>query len=227
MHTHAVSLPSRAPRVDRAKRSMRTGNSLLIRAADVTVVTIALIAFMPLLLGLTLLVYLADPGPIFFGHERIGHRGRKFKCYKFRSMVVDADARLARLLATDPDARRQWETDHKLVDDPRITKLGRILRKSSLDELPQLWNVLRGDMSVVGPRPIVQAEAPRYGRYFADYCRVKPGLTGLWQISGRSTTTYRRRVALDVAFARSASFKLYCRIIVYTVPAVLLARGSY
>ena len=132
-----------------------------------------------------------------------------------------------RLEASDPIARLEWEKDHKLRNDPRITRLGSFLRKSSLDELPQLFNVLRGEMSLVGPRPIVDAEVVRYGRYFADYCSVRPGITGLWQISGRNDVSYRRRVALDVAFARARSRSLYVRILAGTVPSVLVRRGSY
>ena len=182
---------------------------------------------MPVLAVIAFLVFITDPGPVFFGHERVGHLGKRFKCYKFRSMVLDAEARLAHILEKDPAARAAWARDHKLVNDPRITPIGVFLRKSSLDELPQLWNVLCGQMSVVGPRPIVLAEVPRYGRYINNYFSVKPGVTGLWQISGRSETTYRRRIALDVAFVRLRSFKLYARILVFTIPAVLLRRGSY
>ena len=142
-------------------------------------------------------------------------------------MGVDAPDRLAAVLAEDPEARACWERDHKLKNDPRITPIGGFLRRSSLDELPQLINVLRGDMSIVGPRPITMVEAERYGRYIVEYVSVAPGITGLWQISGRNDVSYRRRVALDVAFARSRSLPLYVKIAVMTVPAVLFARGSY
>ena len=129
--------------------------------------------------------------------------------------------------AWDPELRREWETTFKLRRDPRITALGAFLRKSSLDELPQLFNILKGEMSVVGPRPIVAAEVARYGRWYRDYCNVRPGLTGLWQVSGRNDVNYRRRVALDVAYARRRSLGLYLKIIIATVPAVLLRNGSY
>ncbi|WP_239017702.1 sugar transferase [Sphingomonas aracearum] len=198
----------------------------MIRTCDVVLSLVALIFFGPIMVLVGIAVFIGDPGPIFFGHSRVGRGGRMFKCYKFRSMVVDAEARLKHLLEHDEAARAEWARFHKLSVDPRINPLGRFLRLSSLDELPQLWNVLRGDMSLVGPRPVVQAELERYGRYAADYMAIRPGVTGLWQISGRSDTSYRRRIALDIAYARSLTFGLYLKIIVLTVPAVLLARGS-
>ena len=198
-----------------------------IRTLDVVVCAFALLFFAPLLAIIAIVVYLSDPGPILFAHRRLGRDGNHFYCLKFRSMVTDAEARLRRILDANPEMRLEWERDHKLRVDPRITRIGRFLRSSSLDELPQLWNVIRGDMSIVGPRPIVDAEVTRYGRYFNDYCRVRPGITGLWQISGRNDVSYRRRVALDVAFSRSISVRLYLRILCLTVPSVLLARGSY
>lgn len=199
----------------------------LIRYLDIAIAGLALLFLLPLLVGLAIATWLGDPGPVFFGHVRIGKNGRSFRCFKFRTMVTDAEQRLLKLLETDPVARADWERDRKLTNDPRITGIGRFMRKSSLDELPQLWNVICGEMSLVGPRPIVQAEVPRYGRYIADYMNARPGISGLWQISGRNDVSYRRRVALDVAFARSQSLKLYLRILVLTVPAVLFQRGSY
>ena len=196
------------------------------RVFDVAVALMSLIFFLPVLLVVAVSIALSGPGPIIFGHERIGKDGRIFRCLKFRTMVPDADARLAAVLNACADARLQWATDHKLMNDPRITWFGNFLRKSSLDELPQLFNVLRGEMSIVGPRPIVQAERDRYRRFIADYTAVRPGITGLWQVSGRNNTTYRRRVALDVAYARSKSLPLDLAILVRTVPAVIFARGS-
>jgi lipopolysaccharide/colanic/teichoic acid biosynthesis glycosyltransferase len=142
-------------------------------------------------------------------------------------MAGDADQRLARLLRTDPDARAEWLRDQKLRHDPRITSIGRVIRKLSIDELPQLINVLRGEMSLVGPRPIVAAEVDRYGRRFRHYCAVRPGITGLWQISGRSTIGYRRRVAMDSMLARRLSPRLYGRMLIGTVRTVLLRHGAY
>jgi len=202
-------------------------DALAVRLLDMLVASAALIFLAPLLLLIAALVFIVDPGPIFFAHRRLGRDGRTFPCLKFRSMVVDSEQRLKELLASNPDARAEWARDFKLRRDPRITPIGNFLRKTSIDELPQLLNVLRGEMSIVGPRPIVEGEIERYGRYFADYSRVKPGITGLWQVSGRNNVHYRRRVALDVTYARNKSLALDLRILAMTVPAVLLAKGSY
>ena len=191
------------------------------------VALLALVFLLPIMLVVALAVYAQDGGPILFAHRRIGLHGRTFPCLKFRSMAVDAEARLAAVLASDPAARAEWEKDHKLRNDPRVTPLGAFLRKTSLDELPQLFNVLRGEMSLVGPRPIVEAEVGKYGRRFEAYCAVKPGITGLWQVSGRNDTTYRTRVALDCVYARRRNLGLDAYIIAATVPAVLARRGSY
>jgi len=197
------------------------------RAIDIVIALAAILFLLPLLLVIALCVYAADPGPILFAQTRIGYRGRRFRCLKFRTMAVDAERRLHDLLERDPAARAEWAANHKLRDDPRIVGIGRFLRKSSLDELPQLFNVLVGHMSLVGPRPIVDAEVPRYGRYFAHYCAVRPGITGLWQISGRSDTSYRRRVAFDVLYSRSRTVRSDMKILVTTIPCILLAKGSY
>ena len=188
---------------------------------------VLLVLFAPVMLVVALAVFIGDPGPVFFRQKRIGFDGRLFDCYKFRTMATDAEARLDALLASDPAARAEWDKDHKLRDDPRVTGVGRFLRKSSLDELPQLWSVLKGDMSLVGPRPIVEKEAARYGRYLQHYCAVRPGLTGLWQISGRNDVSYRRRVAYDVLYVRTSGVYDNLRILVLTVPSVLASRGSY
>jgi lipopolysaccharide/colanic/teichoic acid biosynthesis glycosyltransferase len=199
----------------------------LCRVLDVLIASAVLIFVAPLMVVVALAIKIQDGGPIFFGHSRIGYEGRNFRCWKFRSMVVDAEARLAALLSRDPQARREWETDHKLRKDPRITLLGRFLRVSSIDELPQLFNVLKGEMSLVGPRPIVTAEIARYGRRFPRYCSVRPGITGLWQVSGRNDVSYRRRVAMDTVFAKNSSPTLYVKILFATIPAVLRREGSY
>ncbi len=201
-------------------------NEIILRSLDIIVGVVALILFAPLLIALGIAIYITSPGPLIFAQPRIGRNGRVFRCLKFRTMVVDATERLEHLLATDPAARAEWARDHKLRNDPRITPLGRFLRKSSLDELPQFFNLINGTMSIVGPRPIVSAEVVRYGRRFNDYCRVRPGITGLWQVSGRSDTTYRRRVALDVTYSRHRSLGLNIKIMMMTVPAVLAAKGS-
>ena len=199
----------------------------LMRAFDIVAAASVLLLTAPLLVAIALMVWLMDGGPALYSQPRVGRDGRHFRCLKFRSMCVDADARLARLLASDENARREWQADHKLRVDPRITRLGRFLRKTSLDETPQLINVLRGEMSLVGPRPIVDAEIPRYGRRFAAYCAQRPGITGLWQVSGRNDVSYRRRVALDTAYSARKSISLDMRILFATVPAVVLRRGSY
>jgi exopolysaccharide production protein ExoY len=142
-------------------------------------------------------------------------------------MAPDAETRLAELLVADQAARCEWERDHKLKNDPRITRIGAFLRKSSLDELPQLLNVLAGHMSLVGPRPIVASEIAKYGQHFPAYCSVRPGITGLWQVSGRNDVSYQRRIAMDVAYSRGNSFALYCKLLAKTIPAVLLRKGSY
>ncbi|MEO6339847.1 MAG: sugar transferase [Caulobacteraceae bacterium] len=197
------------------------------RVLDIAIALAVLVFTAPLLIVLALTIKLQDGGPALFAHPRIGRGGRTFRCLKFRSMVIDAEARLKALLETDPRARREWDADHKLRKDPRLTPMGDFLRKSSLDELPQLFNVLRGEMSIVGPRPIVQAEVVRYGPAFRHYCSLRPGITGLWQVSGRNDVSYRRRVALDRLYAGSKNLKTDLKILVMTVPAVLSRNGSY
>lgn len=196
------------------------------RIINVVLATLAIVFLVPLLVGIAIAIRVQDGGPALFRQARIGRDGITFYCLKFRSMATDADVRLQALLASDMAARLEWASQHKLKDDPRITALGGFLRKSSLDELPQLFNVFVGDMNMVGPRPVVQAEAVRYGRRFQEYCAVRPGITGLWQVSGRSDTTYRRRVAMDVLYSRRKSPGLDVRILLATVPAVLLRKGS-
>ena len=166
-------------------------------------------------------------GPVIFTQSRLGRGGKVFKVYKFRTMVPNAAEALQELLARDPEAREQWERDFKLKNDPRITSIGRFLRKTSLDELPQLWNILKGDMSLVGPRPIEPFEIAKYGRFARHYYALRPGLTGLWQVSGRSDTTYERRVALDAFYAKNRSLGLNLGIILKTVKVVLRGSGAY
>lgn len=197
------------------------------RLMDIGIALAMLIFLAPLMVVVAACIFIDDPGPILFRQARLGLNGRTFKCLKFRSMRRDAQAQLSRLLAISPAARREWEIDHKLKNDPRVTGVGLFLRKSSLDELPQLWNVLVGEMSLVGPRPIVAEEVPRYGRHFRHYCRVRPGLTGLWQVSGRNNVSYGRRVVFDVAYARGQCSALNLKILIATVPAVLSRDGSY
>ena len=192
---------------------------------DQFVALLLLLALSPLFLSLAFLVR-ADGGPVLFGHRRVGENGRHFRCLKFRSMVPDADTVLQQALVADPKLRAEWEATHKLHDDPRTTPIGRILRKTSMDELPQLLNVLRGEMSLVGPRPIIDAEVPRYGRDISYYFEAKPGITGLWQVSGRSNTTYDHRVRLDVWYVRNWSLWHDIAILLKTLPAVLRKEGA-
>lgn len=197
------------------------------RILDVAIAVAALIALLPLFLLLSMAIRLHDGGPVFFGHQRIGKDGTAFRCWKFRSMVIDAEERLQRLLGEDPAAAREWCETQKLRNDPRVTPLGKVLRRTSLDELPQLFNVLRGEMSIVGPRPIVSSESVRYGHYYALYCRVRPGMTGLWQISGRSDISYLERIVLDAKYVASKTVLRDLKIMCLTVPRVLGFRGSY
>jgi exopolysaccharide production protein ExoY len=191
------------------------------RALDIFVAAITLVLLSPLLLAVALLIRATMGRPVLFPQRRLGFDGRPFSCWKFRTMVKDAEATLRSYLDSDPEAAREWRTRQKLELDPRVTTLGRVLRRSSIDELPQLISVLLGRMSCVGPRPIVEAEVARYGRSWADYKRSRPGLTGLWQVSGRNRLTYLRRVALDRCYVRRWSVWLDLWILIKTIPAVL------
>jgi len=194
---------------------------------DLTVATIGLFLVGPLMAAIAVAIWLSDGGPAFFQHSRLGKDGQAFKCLKFRSMRCDGDSVLAEYLAGNPAARVEWATSRKLKYDPRVSFLGRFLRASSLDELPQLFNVLRGDMAIVGPRPIVPDEVALYGSYARFYFAVLPGVTGLWQVSGRSGTSYRRRVTCDVVYVRSKSVLLDAWITLMTLPAVFLRKGAW
>lgn len=192
---------------------------------DLAAATAGVIVLAPVLAGVALLVKL-DGGPALYGHTRIGSGGRPFKCLKFRSMMVDSDTALRAHLAQDPAAAAEWMQTHKLRNDPRISKIGRILRVTSLDELPQLFNVLRLEMSLVGPRPIVGAEVARYGDDIAYYYETRPGLTGLWQVSGRTETSYAKRVQLDTWYVKNWTLWHDLSILAKTIPAVLQRRGA-
>jgi exopolysaccharide production protein ExoY len=195
------------------------------RAFDIAIALSVLAFALPLLVLLIVLISMDGNSP-FFGHQRVGRFGRKFRCWKLRTMVPDAQQRIADLLANDEAAREEWARDHKLRKDPRITRIGRFLRASSLDELPQMVNVIVGEMSLVGPRPIVEAEITRYGPRFRHYTAVTPGVTGLWQISGRNNTTYRRRVAIDTVYSKQRSLRMDFWILINTIPAVLISKGA-
>ncbi len=202
-------------------------NRLAKTVFDYVLTLVGVVAISPLLLFIAIWIYKDSPGPVIFKHIRIGKDGKPFPCYKFRSMCVDAKERLAELLANDPAARKEWERDFKLKNDPRITKSGAFLRKTSLDELPQVFNVLRGEMSLVGPRPIIQEELARYGEYVGDYLMVKPGITGMWQVSGRSDIEYSERVLLDSWYVRNWSVWIDIVMLFKTFAVVLARKGAY
>lgn len=198
----------------------------LKRVFDVLGALGLLLLFGPLMLVVAL-VSKADGGPAVFGHRRVGADGRPFTCWKFRSMVVDAETALQDLLRRDPAARAEWEVDFKLRRDPRVTRLGAFLRKTSLDELPQIFNILAGDMSLVGPRPIVEKEVPRYRDRIVFYKQCRPGLTGLWQVSGRNDTGYRQRVELDTAYVQGWSLWRDIVILLRTARVMVRGAGAY
>lgn len=197
------------------------------RSLDLVVACAALLFLLPLFLAIIVVVRASDGGPALYRHRRIGCDGREFDCLKFRTMDPDAQQILQRHLRSDPLAAAEWRRARKLKVDPRVTPLGLVMRKTSVDELPQLINVIRGDMSIVGPRPIVHDEIGHYGAAIEDYFRTRPGLTGAWQVSGRSDTTYDERVALDTDYVTNWSVGRDVNIIVRTVPVVLGRRGSY
>lgn len=196
------------------------------RGLDILLVLVALPMVLPMMAGVAVAVRMSGPGPVLFGHERVGHGGRRFRCWKFRTMVVDGDRVLDAHFRRNPGDLALWRAERKLPDDPRITPLGAVLRKLSVDELPQLWNVLMGEMSLVGPRPVVADELANYGPSARHYLRTRPGLTGLWQVSGRNDVTYRDRVHLDRTYVRHWSLPLDLWIILRTVPAVVRSRGA-
>ena len=197
-------------------------------AFDYTLTAVGTICISPLLVYVAYRIKKEDPGPIFFAHTRIGKDGKPFPCYKFRSMVVNSQEMLQKYLAENPAAREEWERDFKLKDDPRVTPIGKVLRRTSLYELPQIFNVLRGEMSLVGPRPVIQEELDKYyGETAKLYCTVKPGITGLWQVSGRSDLGYDERVALDATYIKNRSLWGDIVILWKTVGVVLMKKGAY
>ena len=186
-----------------------------------------IILLAPLLTLCFFAVFVTSPGPVLFRHRRVGFNGKPFYCLKFRTMMTDAPERLRQLLESDAAAAAEWATSCKLRHDPRITAIGNLLRKSSLDELPQLFNVLRGEMSIVGPRPVTEEELVRYCDAVDSYMACRPGITGLWQVSGRSSTTYSKRVACDKFYAQNWSIALDVKILVITIPSLLLSDSAY
>jgi exopolysaccharide production protein ExoY len=197
------------------------------RGFDIVGALMGMIVLSPLFLLIALLVRFSDGGSVFYGHRRIGRGGRVFHCLKFRTMVEDGDAVLAAHLKANPEARAEWDATRKLKDDPRVTRVGAVLRKLSIDELPQMINIVQGDMSIVGPRPVVREELENYGSAAVFYLKSRPGLTGLWQVSGRNDISYDTRVAFDRRYVENWSLIEDIRIIIKTVPAVCMTRGSY
>ena len=197
------------------------------RILDIIGAIVLAVVFSPLILAIAVLMRREEEGSIIYKHRRIGRDGRAFECLKFRTMVPNADQVLRELLERDPAIKAEWLRDHKLRCDPRVTRLGRFLRRTSLDELPQLWNVMRGEMSLVGPRPVVREELLRYGRNVRTYLSAKPGITGLWQVKGRNDTDYRRRVVLDTYYVRNQGLLLDLYILLKTTRVVLGGSGAY
>lgn len=195
-------------------------------ALDLLLTIVGGLVICPLLIAIALLIKLDSSGPAFYGHRRLGAGGKHFRCWKFRTMYTNAEQLLDEYLQGNPHLRAEWEQTFKLRDDPRVTRIGRFLRKTSLDELPQLWNVLLGQMSLVGPRPIVDAEIARYGAVYELYQRIRPGISGFWQVSGRSNTSYAERVKLDAYYVHNWSVWLDLVILVRTVGSVILGRGA-
>ncbi|CAI8182549.1 MAG: UDP-glucose:undecaprenyl-phosphate glucose-1-phosphate transferase [Prochlorococcus marinus str. MIT 9215] len=228
-HLEVLSAPpSPLPATDLIGQQSRLGRSIK-RTGDVVFSIAVLTLGSPVLLLLAMLVKLSSPGPVFYVQRRVGRNYKRFGCIKFRTMRSDADEVLSNVLAQSPSMRAEFERDFKLRKDPRITPIGNFLRRSSLDELPQFINVLLGEMSVVGPRPIVDKELERYGEFMDEVASVRPGLTGLWQVSGRNNLSYSQRVRLDLAYARRRSFILDLAIILRTFGVLLLPmdRGAY
>jgi len=215
-HVHALRTPTASFRYAIVKRTV-----------DIVACFLLLPVLAPLFLLIILLIKMDSPGPAIFSHRRILKNGGFFSMWKFRTMCVDSAEVLEDYLAKHPKAKEEWARTHKLRHDPRVTTLGRVLRRFSLDELPQIWNVFLGEMTLVGPRPIVAAEVEKYGECFSCYCRVKPGVTGLWQVSGRSELSYPERVALDCKYVRDWSLWMDTKILVKTISCVVNSDGAF
>ena len=220
--------PSSLPAVEIIRNQSRSGRTLK-RIGDIVFSLIVLTLGSPIFILIAILVKLSSPGSVFYIQKRVGRNYREFGCIKFRTMYKDADDLLPNLLEKYPLMRKEFEKDFKLRQDPRITKLGRFLRRSSLDELPQFFNVLKGEMSVVGPRPIVSNEIIKYSLFMEEVISVRPGLTGLWQVSGRNNLSYKKRVELDLLYARNRNFILDLEIIILTLGVLLfpMDRGAF
>jgi exopolysaccharide production protein ExoY len=198
------------------------------RAFDILFSLFVLVLSAPMMAGIALFIRISSQGKSVYAHERIGRGGKSFRCFKFRTMYPDADERLKEILDSCPLLKHEWDQNHKLKNDPRVTPIGKFLRKTSLDEFPQFWNVLKGDLSIVGPRPVVRYEITRhFGHKATKILSVRPGLTGLWQISGRNDTGYAYRIKLDEQYVDSRSFYLDVKIIAKTIPRMFFSKGAY
>lgn len=208
--------------------SCQTQHYPLKRAFDILFSFATLLLLSPLFLSIALAILATSKGKVIYSQKRVGRGGIYFQCYKFRTMYEHADTILHNILANDKEKRREWDELHKLKNDPRITPLGSLLRKSSLDELPQFWNVLKGDLSVVGPRPVVEEEISKhFGTKAQKILSIKPGITGLWQISGRNNTTYAQRIALDEYYVDNRTLFMDLKIIALTIPSMVFKKGAY
>lgn len=227
--TPSVEIPATSPARQWASRlrflRVRHYDAYAKRVLDLILAVMLLPLLLPVITALAMVVR-RDGGPAFYGHVRVGRNGQSFRCWKVRTMVVNADERLRELLESDPEVAAIWQREFKLDKDPRITAFGRFLRKSSLDELPQLWNVFVGEMSFVGPRPVIAAEIEKYGSDRTSYYSCVPGITGLWQVSGRNDLSYDERVQLDVQYSRRKSFLMDTKILLMTVNSVIRGTGK-
>ena len=203
------------------------GNLFIKRLIDICAILICMPFVLPIFIILSIITKFTSKGPVFYAHKRVGKNGREIKCWKFRSMCINSQEILEEILATDPVRRAEWEKDRKFQDDPRVTKWGKFLRRTSLDELPQLFNILIGDMSLVGPRPVTEPELVKYGKYKDYVLSVVPGLTGMWQVSGRSDTGYEERISFDTYYIQNWSIWLDIWILIKTVWVVINGKGAY
>ncbi len=222
-HLASINALVAEPRINHHSSAAAPTGGLIKRVIDIVIAGTALILLSPLLFTVALLIYMTMGRPVIFPQRRLGLGGRPFKCLKFRTMMHNAEGALQSHLANNSEAAREWHASQKLQRDPRITVLGHVLRRSSLDELPQLVCVLAGHMSCIGPRPIVDAEIARYGQYWSEYTRARPGMTGAWQVAGRNRLSYDRRIALDRYYVRKWSFLRDLEILIKTIPAVMRA----
>jgi len=199
------------------------------RIFDILFSLIALTILLPFFIVISLIIKFSSRGPVFYAQERVGRGGSRFKCWKFRTMHQDADRKLAALLSADSKLKREWDLFHKLKKDPRIAPFGHFLRKTSLDELPQFWNVLKGDLSVVGPRPVVPDELLKHFDHEATQkiLSIRPGITCIWQVSGRNDTSYRTRVKLDKRYVETRSLFLDLKLVAKTIPSLFSTKGAY